>query len=262
MQEQPRFRRTSFIGEGRHFSIHRRPLSTVPIHAHDYFEIEIILEGAGTQILNHKENSLIRGCATVLTPADFHSVEAGIQFSDAWNISFDEAMIPPRYLAALYSRKAPFRSLSEEALQKADAAAKLLMMEAENETAARPLLEYLLSLLISPAKEEESLSPMGRALLFIENHFRENPSLADAAKEAHLSSGYFGALFKRTTGETYIQYLSARKVRCAEMLLRGGVRVADACFASGFGSLSGFLHTFKKIKGYPPEAVKKREGSI
>ena len=248
-----RLHRSLFIGAERHLAIIRRPLSTFGLHAHDYFEIELILAGKGTQLLNGEKSPLERGSVSVLTPTDFHQVEAGALPSCSWNISFDETMIPPRYLAALYSRKAPFRILSEETLQKADAAAGLLLKEADHEVSARPLLEYLLSLLIAPAKEEEPLSPMGRALLFIENHFRENPSLADAAKEAHLSPGYFGALFKKTPGETYIQYLSARKVRCAEMLLKGGVRVADACFASGFGSLSGFLYTFKKNVGTPPK---------
>lgn len=261
LQDHKRFQRTSFIGEGRHLSVHRRPLSTVGLHAHDYFEIEIILQGEGVQLLNSKREFLVRGCLSILTPADFHQIEAGSAPSDSWNISFDETMIPPLYLAALYDQKGAYRILSEEALLKADAVADLLLKEADNERSARPLLEYLLSLLLKPVEEQSPLSPIGRALAYIENHFRENPSLADAAEQACLSAGYFGALFKKTTGETYIQYLNTRKVHCAEMLLKNGMSVADACFASGFGSLSGFLHTFKKIKGVAPEAIKKRESS-
>lgn len=257
MQEQRRFRRDSFIGKGRHLAIYRRPLASVPLHAHDYFEIEIILEGKGAQLLNGKQDSLERGCLSILNPADFHQVEAGEAPSESWNISFDETMIPQRYLTALYSCQEPYRQLSEELLQKADAAAGLLLLEADNERSARPLLEYLLSLLLEPVKEQSPLSPIGKALLYIENHFREDPSLSDAAEQACLSPGYFGALFKKTTGETYIHYLNHRKVHCAEMLLKSGMSVADTCFASGFGSLSGFLHTFKKIKGIPPEKYKK-----
>lgn len=256
-----RFARASFIGAERHLSVHRRPLSDTALHAHDYFEIEIILEGDGRQILNGAENPLVRGSISVLTPADFHQVEAGSAPSDSWNISFDETMIPPLYLVALYDQKGSYQILSEEILLKADAAAELLLKEAENERSARPLLEYLLSLLFAPAEDASSPSSIGKALLYIENHFRENPSLADAAEQACLSPGYFGALFKKTTGETYIHYLNHRKVHCAEMLLKSGMSVAEACFASGFGSLSGFLHTFKKFKGVAPEAIKKREGS-
>ena len=255
-----RFQRASFIGAERHLSIHRRPLYNVGLHAHDYFEIEIILGGSGTQVFNHKEVSLVRGCTSVLTPADFHSVDAGKIPSDTWNISFDETMIPPQYLGSLYSIKDSIQMLTEENLEKVDAAANLLLKGKDNEISARPLLEYLLSLLLNPAKEQAPLSPIGKALIFIENHFRENPTLADTAKQACLSSGYFGALFKKTTGETYIQYLNARKVHCAEMLLKGGMKVSDACFASGFNSLSAFLHTFKKIKGVAPQSIKKREG--
>ena len=98
---------------------------------------------------------------------------------------------------------------------------------------------------------------MRRAILYVETHFRENPSLADAAEQACLSPVYFGNLFKQITGETYINFLNARKVSCAKMLLESGCSVTEACFASGFGSLSGFLHAFKQKTGVSPEKYKK-----
>lgn len=47
-------------------------------------------------------------------------------------------------------------------------------------------------------------------------------------------------------------------------LLDNGMSVSAACFESGFGSLSGFLHTFKKITGISPNEyrTKKFENKI
>ena len=105
--------------------------------------------------------------------------------------------------------------------------------------------------LLTPA-ELGPLSPIPKAIAYIETHFRENPSLAEAAEQACLSPVYFSALFKKETGETYVSYLNSCKVRCAAMLLESGMSVTEACFASGFGSLSGFLYTYKQKKGISP----------
>ena len=147
--------------------------------------------------------------------------------------------------------------LDEDTLRRADTVAGLIAEEAAREDRVKPLIEYLLSLLTEQPRPTEALTPIQRAILYVDTHFRENPSLGDAAKVACLSPVYFGSVFKQATGETYVNYLNARKVRCAEMLLESGLSVADACFSAGFGSLSGFLHTFKQKTGMSPESYKR-----
>ena len=127
-------------------------------------------------------------------------------------------------------------------------------------------MEYLLTLVMRTSDQVEELSPMRRAILYIETHFRESPTLADAAAEACLSAVYFGNQFKKVMGETFISYLNSRKVSCAMMLLERGASVTEACYSAGFGSLSGFLYTFKKKTGLTPAEYKRlqvdsKEGS-
>ena len=98
---------------------------------------------------------------------------------------------------------------------------------------------------------------MRKALLYLETHFRENPSLADIANQACLSPEYFCSQFKQLTGMTYLQYLNQRKVNCAKMLLESGLSVTETCFSAGFGSLSGFLYTFRQATGLSPSEYKK-----
>jgi YesN/AraC family two-component response regulator len=175
----------------------------------------------------------------------------------AWNIAFDETVLSMSRLESIFLKGGGFtRILDESTLLKIDTAAELLRQEAETDGCIRPLMEYLLTLLMDTDSENDELSPMRKAILYIETHFRENPSLADTAKQACLSPVYFGNLFKQLTGETYVNYLNSRKVTCAAMLLESGFSVAEACFSSGFGSLSGFLHTFKTKTGMSPEAYK------
>lgn len=246
-----RLDRETYIGKNKHLLIKRRKASSFPLHAHDYFEIEIVLSGRGLHRLGDQEYPLSRGSVYILSPADFHAVTV-LEEMELWNIAFDETLLPPEQAEAIFSRSHPFFcQLSEKELCKFDTAALLLSQE---EQQVRPLIGYLLAALMPPAAPQPAPSPIRKALLYIETHFRENPSLAQAAEQACLSPVYFGALFKKETGETYLRYLNARKVRCATMLLESGMSVSEACFASGFGSLSGFLYTFKQIAGCTPEA--------
>lgn len=253
---ETRFGRNDFIGEDRHLQILNRTITeSFSLHAHDYFELEIILDGHGTQRLNGVEYPLSRGSVYLLSPADFHEVfpEEPIRL---WNLSFDETLLSSEQLEAVFSEaNGIFRQCNERDLQMLHTAASLLHAE-KNEEAVRSLMHYLL-IKLCPTSESSTRSPLRKAILYIETHFRESPSLAQTAAVVCLSPVYFGTLFKETTGETYLAYLNRRKVRCAQMLLQNGCTVTEACFSSGFGSLSGFLHTFKHHTGCSPDEYRK-----
>ena len=255
---ETRLGRDVHIGKGRHLSIDKRYAKEFPLHAHDYFEVEIVLDGRATQRINGTEMVLERGGVSILSPSDFHEIHLEPNGElQAWNVAFDETVLSSARLSALFARGGTYRVLDEATLCRVDTAAGLLEQELDHEDRVRPLLEYVLSLLMGQPVFPEELTPMRRAILYVDTHFRENPSLGDVAKVACLSPVYFGNVFKQTTGETFVNYLNARKVQCAEMLLESGLSVADTCFSAGFGSLSGFLHAFKQHTGMSPDSYKR-----
>ena len=57
----------------------RAPMHVLPeneLHWHDYFEMEFVYDGCGTQIVNAKTIPMSRGSVYLLTPLDFHTVIA------------------------------------------------------------------------------------------------------------------------------------------------------------------------------------------
>ena len=251
-----RLTKTTHLGKNKHLSVKNRTSESFPLHAHEYFELEIILSGNGSQIINGKEIPLKRGVVSLLSPSDFHAISADTPLM-IWNVAFDETVLSNGRLEAIFLKgSGTTRVLDEITLKKVDTAAGLLLQEAHSNGCVKPLMEYLLTLIMDSQDLNDELSPMRRAILYVETHFRENPTLADAAKQACLSPVYFGNLFKEITGKTYIDYLNSRKVNCAAMLLESGFSVTEACFSSGFGSLSGFLHTFKQKMGISPMGYK------
>lgn len=243
-------------------SIERKRITAVALHAHDYFEIEIILDGVGQQRLNGTVLPLRPGSIYLLTPSDFHEILPGSDLL-IWNISFTEAMIPADSLHSLCTdTNALFRQTEQSELQKLDLAAGLLREEFACNGCIRPLVEYLLVLVLRYARTEKALSPMQKAVFYIDTHFRENLSLAQVAEQACLSPVYFGNLFKQHTGMTYVQYLTFRRVICAKMLLESGCSVSETCHYAGFGSLSNFLHAFKRETGVSPREYKRNYRQI
>ena len=250
--EMHRLEVSEILGDG-HILVRRRTAVSYPIHCHSYFELEIVMRGRGTQLLNGGEYPLSAGTLTFLTPADIHRMEI-VEDTEIWNISFDSTLPGGELLTRMTATGGFTVSLSPEMLARLDRAANFLLAECgESDPKLSPLITYIMELVLPPSAEDAVQTPIARALLYIDTYFRESPNIERVAAEACLSPVYFGTLFKRVTGQSYLSYLNARKVECAAMLLANGMSVSGACFESGFGSLSGFLYTFKRHTGQTPE---------
>ncbi len=257
-----RLEKEKYIGKNKHISVNKRYAQCFPLHAHNFFEVEIVLDGEGIQSINGNQNTLQRGSVTVLSPSDFHQVYAETDTTlMVWNIAFDDSVISLARLESIFSSGGMHRVLNEKDLVKVDNVISLLEQESNNINAIKLLMEYLLMILLQSKKDYKELSSVSKAVLYIETHFRENPSLSDVAKHVCLSPVYFGNLFRSVKGEKYVDYINRRKVKCAAMLLESGFTVTEACYNSGFGSISGFLYTFKKINGISPKEYKQNKKS-
>ena len=102
------------------------------------------------------------------------------------------------------------------------------------------------------------LGAMHKVLMYIHHHFREDPSLDEAAKVAGLNPGYFSSVFHQFTGKTYKKYLTDLKMNYAKkLLLSGNLSVTEICYNSGYNTLSHFLREFRKYYGTTPADMRK-----
>ena len=76
-----------------------------PLHWHNFFELEIVLEGHAVQILNGKEYKISRGSVYILSPTDYHKVTISSDKILLWNVMFDESMLTFKNLYELTSGK-------------------------------------------------------------------------------------------------------------------------------------------------------------
>ena len=252
--------------KSKHIYVDKRTVcNEVRVHWHSYFELEFIIDGSAAHFLNDKEYAVHRGSVYVLNPTDFHRMKPDSPL-ELWNVSFDEDMISDKRLCQLSSSRVErCFEISDEVLYKCCALAELIKSESaeENEGCARELCESLLAILMRNSTEQNIsdngyISGIRKAIMYLDVHFRENPSLAQVAAQAGLHKNYFSELFKRVTGESYSHKLNKLKIGYAKGLLAKGFSVTETCYQSGFGSLSNFFTVFRRLVGVSPDEYKKR----
>ena len=236
-----------------------------PIHAHNYYEFELIMDGEATHIINGTKYEIKRGNSYILSPLDVHYYQLHSPI-DAYCLNFDASVVSPKIAEKILSldKKIPI-IIDENSLCDISSIADILIRECRREDGgcSIELCNSLLSLVLrgvftSSDKQNTSVQDIGlqRAISYLNTHFFESPSLNVLANVAGYNSSYFSDIFKKNIGESYTSHLNSLKVEYAKVLLSHGSKVIDACYDSGFRSLSSFLTVFKKHTGMPPNEYK------
>lgn len=120
------------------------------------------------------------------------------------------------------------------------------------------LLEFL-----SPAKAERAKpqqDAITAALLYINEHFREEVNLEKYAEIAHLSLGRFSHLFTKKAGVSPYKYvLSLRIEEAKELLMYSSMSVSEVAASIGIEESSYFSRIFRKCTGYSPTEYRNRK---
>lgn len=92
---------------------------------------------------------------------------------------------------------------------------------------------------------------------WMENHFTEDISRETAAKTFNVTPPYISKLFKKMTGSTFIDCLTAQRIDFAKTLLEESdmtvYQVASEC---GYGNYVYFVRRFRETCGMPPGMYK------
>ena len=232
------------------------------LHWHDFLEIEIIVNGTGTTVLNGIEIDIKPGSAYVLRPTDYHSIKPNGTLS-LYNISIKENLLDRETLNSLALYKGGiFADLDDNELFVCSALAELMFNEYKKEkTSNKFMLNLLDNLFIVFTKNlnltdsSDSVVPaaINDAIAYLNIHFTQNPTLKDTATAVHYNCNYFSAKFRKFMGVSFSDYLCSLKLEYSKKLLtETDLKISDIAFKSGFNSLSNFLKVFKIQNGISP----------
>jgi AraC-like DNA-binding protein len=101
--------------------------------------------------------------------------------------------------------------------------------------------------------DQQSFSNVSSICDFIAGNFRHDICSADIASSADIHPKYAMSVFKKSTGMTLNEYVNLLRLSYAQaLLMQEDANVLEVAMESGFGSLSAFNNSFRKIAGMAP----------
>ena len=100
---------------------------------------------------------------------------------------------------------------------------------------------------------------LAQAIDFIDLHYtQESISLDRVAQKVNISPNYFSAMFSQEMGQTFIEYLTGKRIAEAKRMLRQtDMRSSEVAFAVGFRDSHYFSFVFKKVAGCTPSEYRR-----
>lgn len=98
-----------------------------------------------------------------------------------------------------------------------------------------------------------------QAIKFIDKHFSEESiSLEKVARKVNVSPNYFSAVFSQEVGQTFIEYLTNKRIDEAKRMLRQtDKRSSEVAVAVGYKDPHYFSFVFKKVSGCTPNEYRR-----
>lgn len=98
----------------------------------------------------------------------------------------------------------------------------------------------------------DRIAEMARA--YVTEHYKERITLGQAAEALNISQGYLSTAFKKQTGESFTNYVSAVKIEKAKELIAGHqYMMYEVSDMLGFDTPFYFSKVFKKVTGLSPK---------
>ena len=100
--------------------------------------------------------------------------------------------------------------------------------------------------------------PITEAKRYIQQHYREALRLEDVSSAVGFNATYFSTLFKKETGQNFMDYLTELRINKSKELLCGDtLSIQDVAEMVGYRDLKYFSRLFKKATGVSPSDYKK-----
>jgi AraC family transcriptional regulator len=142
-------------------------------------------------------------------------------------------------------------------LQQASSLASPLALEETVLTALAAVVRTVGSNRTSPGPPAAATRRMTAVFEYIDGRLGSELSLAELSKLVAMSKYHFLRTFRHASGMTPHQYILGRRLHAAATALRTTDQpVARVAFDQGFGDLSTFNHSFRRVMGVTPTAYR------
>ncbi len=105
-----------------------------------------------------------------------------------------------------------------------------------------------------PENEHSSGGDIRAIVQFIDSNYTQPMTIQDLATRINMSPTYFCRVFKQTTGETAMHYITRKRIHAAIMYVHNkpNMTYTEIFEKVGYSDFSTFFRNFKKIMGVSP----------
>lgn len=248
----------------RYDGISEKHLATA-LHTHTYYELEVVYEGRGVQIVGTSSFPMCRGRACLRAPSNPHTThEDPSNPLRSFNLRFSADFIPRDIPTRLLTRGGAVCVLwdEEELLLQIERMKRTAFEIRRNDAYSRLTAESLLHEVLADfarkcdanGNEHAAMSRrISDVLRCIDENFRNDISVALLARKFGLNPHYLGSLFIAEVGKSIPQYVrDMRLALAAQLLSASSLSVSEIAYECGFSSPSYFISKFREQYGTTP----------
>ncbi|MBE6871989.1 MAG: helix-turn-helix domain-containing protein [Ruminococcaceae bacterium] len=246
------------------------------LHWHDFYELELIVDGTVTHTVNNHEYHLKRGDIHFITQADFHKITITSPTVTIFNLVFLPKALSSNVMDSILSLGFCHTSLTEKQFNEIYSELQFLL-EQYNNIAIAPntlllnnSLERVLILFLNtvfpdgyPKATEKRIRPLQNALIYMRENYSRPITLSDVSKAANLETTYFCRYFSSHMNMSFTDYLNKLRCSIASCFLSASDRpIEQIAFDVGYTSASYFSKTFRRFYGISPVAYRRNNGNL
>nr|WP_254639357.1 AraC family transcriptional regulator [Cohnella sp. GbtcB17] len=247
---------------------------TLPIHIHDFVEIQFVAEGKGFHYIGDERIYVEKGDLFIIPVGTRHvyrpASEAPKDELIVYNCLFDPSVpgilaraypLPATALSLLSGDDRPYRRFKDiynegracmESLYR-EYGSQLPGYEAVLYARLTELLVCLHRLETAGSAAVATSSRLSAALDYLERHIDRPVTLAEVAAHLPVSASYMQRMLKRATGQSFTEYVQNLRIRHSCELLRSTtLPVKEVAARSGYRDLKFFHELFRKKTGKTP----------
>lgn len=107
--------------------------------------------------------------------------------------------------------------------------------------------------------DEKSQSQINSIVNYISAHYSEPISLPDIAELFRMSDSHFSRVFRRGTGNSFVDFLTLVRInRACQLLMETDEKISAICYDVGFNNLANFNRRFLELKNTTPSAFRQQ----
>ena len=262
----------------------------MPLHTHDYFELNYVLSGSCVQHFEDASSNLTTGDICLLSPDAGHFIEANADDVIVLNLAIRrssflnhfptllrrDSAVSSFFMANLYSKRklryllAHTGTDEEIRHQVLQMYGETLMGEAFSDAVMTSRMALMLNLLLRGYADTMEAPPLRQTqnpvtydmLGYIHDHYTD-VTLQQVADAFHFSRQYCSRLISDLTGCSFSELVTGFRVRHGEELLTGSfLSVEEISERLGYADPETFIRAFRKVRGLTPGQLRRQAAAM